>query len=68
MKRCNIWFAASGPNFSQERFQRLRDPNDDFREVGVIDTSDDRSGTVVVPGEIVGRIDLDNKTDRFPEG
>jgi hypothetical protein len=44
MKRSNIWFAASGPNFSPERFQRLRDyvvHDDDFREVAVVDTSDD---------------------------
>jgi hypothetical protein len=69
-KRSNIWFAASGPNFSTESFQRLRDyvvRDDDFQEVGVVDTSDDLPGTVVVPGEIVDSIDLDSKTDRFPE-
>jgi hypothetical protein len=69
-KRSNIRFAASGPDFSPEKFQRLCDyvvPDDDFRDVGVADTSDDLPGTVVVPSEIADSIDLDSKTDRFPE-
>jgi len=33
----------------------------------VVDASDDLLGTVVVPGEIVDSIDLDIKTDCFPE-